>query len=51
MLGGRPVFVLFGSSIAQYSFSNRADGAPQGDPILLLQFAVAYYFLISSQSR
>jgi hypothetical protein len=50
MLGGRPVFVLFGSSIAQYSFSNRADGEPQGDPILL-QFAVAYYFLISSQSR
>ncbi|OEL25953.1 putative pyridoxal 5'-phosphate synthase subunit PDX1.1 [Dichanthelium oligosanthes] len=31
MLGGRPVFVLFGSSIVQYSFSNGGWGAALAD--------------------
>ena len=31
MLGGRPVFVLFGSSIVQYSFSNGGWGATLAD--------------------
>jgi hypothetical protein len=31
MLGGRPLFVLFGSSIVQYSFSNGGWGAALAD--------------------
>jgi hypothetical protein len=31
MVGGRPLFVLFGSSIVQYSFSNGGWGAVLAD--------------------
>jgi hypothetical protein len=49
MLGGRPVFVLFGSSIVQYSFSNGGWGAALADIYArkVIQSCSSYYFLIS----
>jgi isoamyl acetate esterase len=50
MLGGRPVFVLFGSSIVQYSFSNGGWGAALADIYARKVVIPSYSFLISSQS-